>query len=208
MAAGIDLADAEGIGALSMRRLADRLGVGTMSLYRHVADKDALLIAMSDEIGERFPYPLDTSPPWRERVRVAVDIDWEIYQRHPWIVLAYASPRHSMGEVTLTCLDWLVAGFAELTEDVAVATEMALAVWIHVQGVALAAVSDELLQTRSDTDDAGGLADLLDGNPSSPPPVHLQALAGRGREPGLTDPRTRLDRGVDYLCAGFVALGG
>ncbi|MBF4163275.1 TetR/AcrR family transcriptional regulator [Nocardioides acrostichi] len=206
--AAIDLADADGIAALSMRRLADALGVGAMSLYRHISDKDALLAAMSDEVGQRFPYPLDTSPAWRERIRIAVEVDWQIYRRHPWIVLAYASPRLGLGEMGLACLDWLVAGLLELTDDVEVATEMALTVWVQIQGAALAAVSEELMQTRSDAEDAGGLADLLAGIHRVTPPSHLAALAGRGGESGLTDPLTMLERGVEHLCRGFEARLG
>src|SRR6476646_7081634 len=44
--AAIELADADGLGALSMARLAERLGSGTMSLYRHVSNKDELLVFM------------------------------------------------------------------------------------------------------------------------------------------------------------------
>ena len=95
----INVADRDGLPALSMRRIADELGVGAMSLYRHISDKDALLEAMAEEIGRRFPYPVDEAGPWswRERVAIAVDIDWQLYRRHPWVVLAYSAPRYSFG---------------------------------------------------------------------------------------------------------------
>src|SRR6186997_127264 len=48
VAAAIEIADAEGLAALSMARLAERLGCGTMSLYRHVANKDELQVFMMD----------------------------------------------------------------------------------------------------------------------------------------------------------------
>ena len=51
--AAIRIADARGLNGLSMRRVADELGVGAMSLYRHVADKEALLLAMSEEVTQR-----------------------------------------------------------------------------------------------------------------------------------------------------------
>ncbi|GAB2653153.1 TetR/AcrR family transcriptional regulator [Gordonia jinhuaensis] len=203
VSAGIEIADAEGLGAVSMRHIAERLGVGAMSLYRHVADKDTLLLAMSDEIGRRFPYPVDRVLPWRERVRVAVELDWDLYQRHPWIVLAYSSPRHSMGEQSLIALDWMVGGILELGVSVEEATEMALTVWIFIQGSALAQVGEELLQTRSQNDDGGALVDLLDGHADFDPPPHLAELAGTGARSSLIDPRQRLDAGIEFLCAGF-----
>ena len=55
VAAAIDLADADGLGALSMARLAERLGCGTMSLYRHVANKDELVVFMLSRRPARRP---------------------------------------------------------------------------------------------------------------------------------------------------------
>ena len=46
VAAAVELADSDGLAALSMARLAERLGCGTMSLYRHVANKDELVTFM------------------------------------------------------------------------------------------------------------------------------------------------------------------
>ncbi|MCW2554348.1 MAG: transcriptional regulator, partial [Mycobacterium sp.] len=55
VAAAIDLADSDGLGTLSMARLAERLGCGTMSLYRHVANKDELLVFMLSAAADRPP---------------------------------------------------------------------------------------------------------------------------------------------------------
>lgn len=205
--AAIRVADANGLGGLSMRRVADELGVGAMSLYRHVADKDALLQRMAEVVGQRYPYPIDTSPSWDERVRIAVDVDWEIYQRHPWLVLAYASPRLSYGEDSLECLDWLSAGFLELGVGIERATDMALTVWSFIHGVALMAVGDQLLseQGQETSLPSARLADVLAGGSDAAVPPHLARLAGRPDAAHLLDPRARLDTGIGYLCAGFEA---
>ncbi|GAA2057640.1 TetR/AcrR family transcriptional regulator [Williamsia deligens] len=221
VSAAIDIADAEGFDALSMRKIAERLGVGAMSLYRHVADKDALLMAMTEEIGSRFPYPYgdhaDDDPTddravvggrsWRECVQVATDTDWNLYTLHPWVVLAYSSPRHSMGPASLNCLDWMMAGFAQLGVDRVGAAEMTLTLWSFIQGVALTAVSADLLRTTGDGHDParGGLDEVLDGTPSHDPPSRIAELVGAGYGTGLTDMRRRLDRGVELLCIGFEA---
>ncbi len=47
VAQAITIADSDGLAGVSMRKIADALGVGAMSLYRHVADKDALLVEMT-----------------------------------------------------------------------------------------------------------------------------------------------------------------
>jgi AcrR family transcriptional regulator len=202
--AAIELADADGFGALTMRKIADRLGVGTMSLYRHIADKDALLRAMSNEIGVRFPYPPADDATWRERAVIAAEVDWTLYQRHPWVLLAFASPRTSMGPQSLNCLDWLVDAFLDLEVDTAVATEMALTLWNYIAGTVLSTVAERLLLDRAaDVDDGqSGLAHLLAGNPESDPPPHLAALVGTHHSE-LTDPWHLLGQGVSALCDGF-----
>ncbi|NMO05094.1 TetR/AcrR family transcriptional regulator [Gordonia sp. TBRC 11910] len=176
--AAIDLADAEGIAALSMRKLADQLGVGAMSLYRHVADKDQLVREMAEEAGRRYPYPIDEPGPWtwRERVNIAVDVDWALYQRHPWMVLAYASPRFTFSDTSMQCLRWLADGLAELGRGEEASIDMALAVWNLINGVALAMVADGLIIAQG---------------------------IERAVEVPRVDLRERLDNGVEYLCRGF-----
>ena len=172
--AAIAVADRDGMGALSMRRIADELGVGAMSLYRHVAGKDTLIEEMTVEVGRRFPYPIDTEP-----------------------------ALGGFSIESLRCLDWLVGGFMDgLGVDVEVATEMSLTVWSYVNGVALAALPG--LTLDADYDGPGGLADLIEGRVTDPPP-HLAGLAGSARARELTDPRARIDRGIAWLCAGFAA---
>src|SRR6266568_3331147 len=106
--AAIALADEAGVDAVSMRRIADRMGAGAMSLYRHVPNKDALLAEMTDEVARRNPYP-DPEPgwTWRDRVRIAADIDWRLYQEHPWVLFTFAVPRYNFGPSSLACLAWL-----------------------------------------------------------------------------------------------------
>ena len=83
VAAGMKVAMTEGIGALSMTRVASELGVGTMSLYRYVTAKDELLTLMVDSaIGTPLPAPPDED--WRSgQTRSAVGVRGA-YLRHPW----------------------------------------------------------------------------------------------------------------------------
>ncbi|MGZ8747889.1 MAG: TetR/AcrR family transcriptional regulator, partial [Mycobacterium sp.] len=66
--AAVELADSDGLGALSMARLAERLGCGTMSLYRHVANKDELILFMHDRAWTPVDYTDDPDRPWRDRL--------------------------------------------------------------------------------------------------------------------------------------------
>lgn len=85
VAAGITVAHTEGVGALSMARIAGELGVGTMSLYRYVAAKDELLMLMVDTaLGP--PPPPAPGEDWRAGLhRWAIGV-WEAYRREPWVL--------------------------------------------------------------------------------------------------------------------------
>ncbi|MET9284344.1 TetR/AcrR family transcriptional regulator [Nocardia beijingensis] len=202
----IELADAEGLDALSMRRIADRLGVGAMSLYRHVANKDEMLALMTDEVARRNPYPAPEGQgwTWRDRVRIAAEIDWALYRQHPWVLLTFATPRYSFGPQSLACLAWLVDGFLELGVSTREATGMSFAVWNYISGATLPEISAELM-ARKGMDPAGenGLRTLLDGTAQGPVPSALADLAGSGVR-DLTQEELLYD-GLDALCDGFEA---
>ncbi|GAA2292638.1 TetR/AcrR family transcriptional regulator [Streptomyces kunmingensis] len=89
--AAIEVADAEGIAAVSMRRLAQDLGTGTMSLYRYVPGKAELLDLMLDKVqmpyepGEH-PDALDADGDWRDAVATMARETLALYQRHPWLL--------------------------------------------------------------------------------------------------------------------------
>ncbi|MBM7170932.1 TetR/AcrR family transcriptional regulator C-terminal domain-containing protein [Streptomyces sp. G44] len=82
----VRLADAEGLAALSMRRLSTELGTGTMSLYRYVPGKGDLLDLMLDRL---FAPPEDEEPwtgGWREGVERYARETLVLYRRHPWLL--------------------------------------------------------------------------------------------------------------------------
>jgi AcrR family transcriptional regulator len=81
--AAVRLADEAGIDAVSMRRLAQELGVVPMALYKHVANKDELLDGMVDVVIGEFDAP-DPSPDWRAAVRERVLSARRAVLRHPW----------------------------------------------------------------------------------------------------------------------------
>src|SRR3954454_22976476 len=90
VAAAIELADADGLGALSMARLAERLGCGTMSLYRHVANKDELVTFMLSEALTPPPAP-SVGSNWREALTPGASGLWDVFHEHPWVLQAASS---------------------------------------------------------------------------------------------------------------------
>ena len=79
----VALADRDGVGSLSMRRLAQELGVVPMALYKHLANKEEMLDGMLDEVvGEIDPPTTDTN--WKTAVRERILSARRALLRHPW----------------------------------------------------------------------------------------------------------------------------
>ena len=90
--AGLELADASGVDALTMRRLGDELGFEAMSLYRHVANKQDLLDGMLDLVLAEWQPPDDG--PWREAIRASARSVHDALLRHPWAAQLLMSSSH------------------------------------------------------------------------------------------------------------------
>jgi len=90
--AAIELADAEGVDALSMRRLASELGIGTMSLYRYVPGKAELVDLMLDAVHGEVAGPPPGAEGWRALLEHHAREGWAMHRRHPWAITAYTRP--------------------------------------------------------------------------------------------------------------------
>jgi AcrR family transcriptional regulator len=109
--AAIKVADAEGIGALTMRRVAETLGFTTMSLYRHVPGKSELLDLMVDAVwGETEHTP---KGPWRAGLEFYARQLWSMYRAHPWL-LQLTNARRMPGPNAMTRQDAALASVSEL----------------------------------------------------------------------------------------------
>ena len=85
VAAAIGIADAEGLEAVSMAHVADRLGFTTMSLYRHVTSKEELLQLMWNGSAQGADELVITGDDWRSRLRTWAIIQRDMIDLHPWI---------------------------------------------------------------------------------------------------------------------------
>lgn len=83
MAAAIELADRDGIESISMRKLAQELGVEAMSLYTHVRNKNDLLDGMTDAVISQIPMSAD-GVDWKTSLRQMVLAARSVVLRHPW----------------------------------------------------------------------------------------------------------------------------
>ena len=83
LAAAVALADRGGVGALSMRKLAQELGVEAMSLYHHVANKDDILDGIVDVVFGEIELPTGEAG-WEAAMRRRAVSAREALRRHPW----------------------------------------------------------------------------------------------------------------------------
>jgi AcrR family transcriptional regulator len=193
VAAALTIVDREGIEALTMRRVARELESSPMAIYRHVRDKDQLLVLMLDRLAATVAVPpLDPAP--RTRLQQACRAMRDGLARYPWVLDVLAE-----GDLIAPAILWLVeeivAGFIACGLTEAEAVDGYRAVWQFTVGEliirrgldrtaalgrppfvlqvltnvdpeelpTLAAVSDQWRPTRSKDSYDIGLAALVDG---------------------------------------------
>ena len=140
VAAGVEIADTEGLAALSMRKVASRLGIGAMSLYTYVPGRSELVELMIDRVYAEHTIP-EPQLPWRRRLEAWARETWRIYAGHPWL-LDYNMARLPLGPHVLDVSEALYAalhdaGFAG-AENVAISN---LIQW-QLLGAARSMISD------------------------------------------------------------------
>ena len=147
--AGVAVADAEGLDALSMRQVASRVDVGVMSLYTHVPGRSELLELMIDHVyaEPRLPEP---SAGWRDRIEFLVRERWLLLERHPWL-LDYNMNRLPLGPHVLDAEEALYAAVGAMglhgTDVVAVTNQI---LW-QVTGAARAQIGDAAEERHTGT---------------------------------------------------------
>ncbi|WP_436764453.1 TetR/AcrR family transcriptional regulator [Streptosporangium sp. V21-05] len=126
--AAMELLDAEGLDALSMRRLGARLGSGATSIYWHVANKDELLELVLDEVYGEFSV-LDVETTWRNAASsFAYGIRQALF-KHPWVI-SFIGTTPAIGPNAMRMMSGLVAtfdraGFRGPDQDYAASTLLA-----------------------------------------------------------------------------------
>ncbi|MDP9847885.1 TetR/AcrR family transcriptional regulator [Streptosporangium lutulentum] len=107
----VALADAEGLEAASMTKVAAEFGVSAMALYRYVPGKAELVELMVEAVLAERPDLSAAGPGWRSRTTEWAHRLWAVYQAHPWLLVATAMRRQVMGPAQL---GWLDAALAAL----------------------------------------------------------------------------------------------
>lgn len=95
--AAIEVADAEGMGAVSIRSVATRLGISPMSVYTHVPGKGELLDLMLDTLYLAMPRPAWGRRGWRSRLTAVAGANRDLLRAHPWLTELASLSRPPLG---------------------------------------------------------------------------------------------------------------
>lgn len=133
----IAIADAEGLGAVSMRGVAARLGVAAMAPYRHVRGRDELVLLMADAAYGERGYPANPAGDWRDRLMLGGRTLWSLFRRHPWLAQLGPITRPLPLRNLATHGEWALSALAELNVDAATLCDLHVLFFGHVQGMAV-----------------------------------------------------------------------
>jgi AcrR family transcriptional regulator len=207
--AAIELADEEGFDAVSMRRIAERLGgVTAMSLYTYVPGKGELVDLMLDAVYGEATGPIPDGD-WRSRLEAVARQNRQLYLRHPWLI-QIASTRPVLGpnllakyELELSTVEGL--GLTDVDMDLLLSM-----IGDYVHGAARAAIHAAQAEKHTGMTDnqwwdahAPLLERLWD---ESKYPVASRVGNTAGQEYGAGDPERSFEFGLQRLLDGVQAL--
>jgi AcrR family transcriptional regulator len=209
-AAAIQVADADGLDAVSLRRVAAELGTGATSLYRYIATKDELFDLMIDSVFGERPPPAPTGR-WRPDLQAVAHANRQVFLRHPWLA-ALPAARPALGPNSLA---WLEAAYAAADRPGLDADEVLAQVGTVLTFVR-GHVSDELAEQdavrRSGLDLAAWMTaqaqygDMIIGSGRYP---HVSRMMLEAESPHATDRFERLfERGLSHILDGLALAGG
>jgi AcrR family transcriptional regulator len=135
LSAAVALADAGGAGSLTIRSLADKLGVKPMSVYHYVANKEEILDAIVDLVFAEIELPR-AGGDWRAEMRRRAVSARQVLRRHPWAI-ALLQSRTSPGPATLRHHDAFIGTLRGAGFPVAMTAHALAVIDSYVYGFAL-----------------------------------------------------------------------
>ena len=197
--AGIELADRDGIESISMRRLAQELGVEAMSLYTHVRNKDDLLDGMVDAVIGKIPTSADGAD-WKTSLRQMVLAARRVVLAHPWAPHLIES-RTTPGPATLRYINTVLGVLREGGFTVAQAHHA-----LHILGSRGLGFTQELFDDSGDLDaeTAASLASEL--GPALPYVAEMALAVARGGALGGCDDDSEFEFALDFILDGLDRL--
>ncbi|MBM7798156.1 AcrR family transcriptional regulator [Microlunatus panaciterrae] len=169
----VTIADADGIGALTIRSLAQHLGVKPMSLYYYVANKSEILDAMVDIVFSAIDVPAGDGGDWRSEIRLRATSARDVLSRHSWAI-GLLDSRTSPGPDTMRHHDAMLGTLRAAGFTIETAAHAYVLINSYVYGFALQEAA-----LPFDGPDAGTVAvPMIQQRPDGEHP-HLRELATR-----------------------------
>jgi AcrR family transcriptional regulator len=199
MAAAIELADRDGIESISMRKLAQELGVEAMSLYTHVRNKHDLLDGMTNAVISQIPMSAD-GVDWKTSLRQLVLAARSVMLRHPWVphtVETQAAPGPAVLQYVNVVFGILREGGFSIAQ-----THHAL----HILGSRVLGFAQALFDDSGDLEPeaAAALANQLGA--SHPYVVEMALAVTHGGALGRCDDDDEFEFALDFILDGLVRI--
>jgi AcrR family transcriptional regulator len=177
--AAVELADSDGVAALSMRKIAQRLGVEAMSLYHHVANKDDILDGMVDAVFAEIALP-DPATDWRTAMRRRAESARAALLRHRWAV-GLMDSRRNPGPATVRHHDAVLGSMRRDGFSVGLAAHAFSAIDSYLFGFVL----QEVALPFEGSDELGEIADaILEQVPRAEFPYLTEMIVDHALQPG------------------------
>ncbi|MEV4509090.1 TetR/AcrR family transcriptional regulator C-terminal domain-containing protein [Dactylosporangium sp. NPDC049525] len=160
----IELADADGLAALSMRRIGERLGVATMTPYRYVGTRAGLESMMVDAIFAEHPPPRSPAVGWRAQLELLCRMQWQMYRDRAWLAKTVSFRPSELSPHVAAHLEWATRAMADWGLGAEPASRVAATAADFVRGTAMDIEREAGAGTDEDTAlFEFGLQRLLDG---------------------------------------------
>ncbi|KAA8883028.1 TetR/AcrR family transcriptional regulator [Nocardia colli] len=192
--AAIRVADRGGVEAITMRRVAQELGVEAMSLYHHVPNKDAILDGVVDVVFAAIDLPTPPAPDWRAAIRTRACSARKVLSQHRW-ALGLMDSRRNPGPATLRHHNAVLGVLREAGFTLPAAAHAISLIDSYIGGYVLQEAS---LPMTTPTDVEEVAAEILEHLPPEQFPYLREMITDHALQPGY-DHTAEFDYGLDLI---------
>ena len=146
--AAVRIADADGLPLVTMRRVADSVGVSTMALYRHVPNRTDLTLRMTDSVFAGLQLPDIPVAAWRRRLDAIAHLFWQVFGRHPWAAEVFSISRPQVLPNVMPLAEWSLGTLTAMGFGTHDAMCAHINLFAHVRSMALV----RLVETQAEKD--------------------------------------------------------
>ena len=204
LGAGLRIVDEEGMGALSMRRLAAELGVNPMSIYHHLPGKGAVVSGLVGVVFSRLRMPPSEGLPWQERVRAYAQAYRGLVRSHPNLALQIVSDAAAVSEAVLLGGEPLYEALEEAGLPPAMIVRAADSLVDFVHGFALGEASSP----SGEFDIGSELLARIEKQPAQKVPALRRVFGALGEGGARYDFDAGFEAGLEILVKGIEAIAG